>query len=293
MATFAAPAADDRKPIRTFRDLKVWEKAFQLAVDVHRLTRGFPPSTPEALRRGMHESSVAMTTHIAQGHTHSYLKDFLRCLDHSLAALSDLETRVLLARSLDLVPADRPFARHDHVAVGLEPDLQLRFNDARRFGAMELVPAGSEQSHRLLAHLGIEPLAREFRAADLRKLAQGRRAPIKTFIMDARHVVGVGNIYACEALFEASIHPRRSAGRISLVRWQRLAAAVRRILRASIRQGGTTLRDYLNIQGEPGGYRQRLRVYGREDEPCRRCRRPIRRTVLSGRGTFYCPGCQI
>ena len=106
MATFAAPAVEDRKPIRTFRDLKVWEKAFQLAVDVHRLTQSFPPSAPEALRRGMHESSVAMTTHIAQGHTHSYLKDFLRCLDHSLAALSDLETRILLARSLELVPVD-------------------------------------------------------------------------------------------------------------------------------------------------------------------------------------------
>lgn len=116
MPTFAAPAAEDRKPIRTFRDLKVWEKAFQLAVDVHRLTRAFPPSAPEALRRGMHESSVAMTTHIAQGHTHSYLKDFLRCLDHSLAALSDLETRVLLARSLDLVPADHAGRLEERIA---------------------------------------------------------------------------------------------------------------------------------------------------------------------------------
>jgi len=194
---------------------------------------------------------------------------------------------------LELVPAERPFARHDHVVFGLQKGLQLRFNDARRFGVIEVVPAGGESRHRLLAHLGVEPLAKEFSAAYLRALARGRRCPVKTFIMDARHVVGVGNIYACEALFMAGIHPGRAAGRISQARWQELAAAVRRVLRAAIRKGGTTLRDYLNIAGEPGGYRRRLRVYGRQDEPCRRCRRPIKRTVLSGRGTFYCPGCQI
>ena len=106
MATFSPPTTEDRRPIRTFRDLKVWEKAFQLAVDIHHLAGNLPGEAPDALRRGLQESSVAMTTHIAQGHTHSYLKDFLRCLDASLAALSDLETRVLLARSLSLVPAD-------------------------------------------------------------------------------------------------------------------------------------------------------------------------------------------
>ena len=116
MPTFAPPATEDRKPIRTFRDLKVWEKAFNLAVDVHRLTTSFPKETPQALRRGLHESSVAMTTHIAQGHTHSYLKDFLRCLDASLAALSDLETRVLLARSLDLLTPENAQQLEDRIA---------------------------------------------------------------------------------------------------------------------------------------------------------------------------------
>ncbi len=116
MATFAPPATEDRKPIRTFRDLKVWEKAFNLAVDIHRLTTGFPLETPQALRQGLHESSVAMTTHIAQGHTHSYLKDFLRCLDASLAALSDLETRVLLARSLELLSAERSLQFEERIA---------------------------------------------------------------------------------------------------------------------------------------------------------------------------------
>jgi four helix bundle protein len=116
MATYAPPATEDRKPIRTFRDLKVWEKAFNLAVDIHRLTTAFPLETPQALRQGLHESSVAMTTHIAQGHTHSYLKDFLRCLDASLAALSDLETRVLLARSLELLSAERSLQLEERIA---------------------------------------------------------------------------------------------------------------------------------------------------------------------------------
>lgn len=116
MATFAPPATEERKPIRTFRDLKVWEKAFNLAVDIHRMTNGFPEETPQALRQGLHESSVAMTTHIAQGHTHSYLKDFLRCLDASLAALSDLETRVLLARSLEFLSVERSQDIEDRIA---------------------------------------------------------------------------------------------------------------------------------------------------------------------------------
>lgn len=116
MATFAPPATEDRKPIRTFRDLKVWEKAFNLAVDVHRLTTGFPRETPPALCQGLQESSVAMTTHIAQGHTHSYLKDFLRCLDASLAALSDLETRILLARSLDLISRENSLKLEERIA---------------------------------------------------------------------------------------------------------------------------------------------------------------------------------
>ncbi len=104
MATFTSPPTEDRRPIRTFRDLKVWEKAFQLAVDVHQWAAGMTAHAPDSLRHGLQEAAVAMTTHIAQGHTHSYLRDFLRCLDASLAALSDLETRVLLARSLELIP---------------------------------------------------------------------------------------------------------------------------------------------------------------------------------------------
>jgi formamidopyrimidine-DNA glycosylase len=192
-----------------------------------------------------------------------------------------------------IVPARQPYATHDHVALGLNGGQQLRFNDARRFGVVEYLAPRTEPDHRLLRSLGVEPLEGEFNAAHLRAMARGRRCPIKTFIMDARHVVGIGNIYASEALYLAGIHPRRAAGRLSLTRWQRLVTTVRRVLRASIRMGGTTLRDYLNVDGDPGRYRRRLQVYGRQDEPCRRCRRPIRRVVQSGRSTFYCPGCQV
>jgi four helix bundle protein len=120
MATFAPPATEEKKPIRTFRDLKVWEKAFQLALDVHRLTEQFPGQAPPGLPQGMREASVAMTTQIAQGHTHSYIKDFLRCLDESLAALSDLETRILLARSLQYL---------DRIAAS---ELEERIGEVRR-----------------------------------------------------------------------------------------------------------------------------------------------------------------
>jgi len=192
-----------------------------------------------------------------------------------------------------IVPASQPYATHDHVALGLDGGEQLRFNDARRFGVVEYMAPHAEAGHRLLRSLGVEPLEREFTAVHLRTVARGRSCPIKTFIMDARHVVGVGNIYASEALYLAGIHPRRAAGRISPARWQLLVTTVRRILRASIRMGGTTLRDYLNVDGDPGRYRRRLQVYGRQDEPCHRCRRPIRRLVQSGRSTFYCPGCQV
>jgi formamidopyrimidine-DNA glycosylase len=213
--------------------------------------------------------------------------------------LFDLDDRAALlvhlgmTGRLSLVPARQTYALHDHVSLGLDGGQQLRFNDARRFGVVEYLAPESEAQHRLLCSLGVEPLENGFKAEHLQAVARGRRCPVKTFIMDARHVVGVGNIYAAESLYLAGIHPQRAAGRISLARWQRLVTTVRRVLRSSIRMGGTTLRDYFNVDGEPGRYRRRLHVYDRQDEPCRRCQRPIRRIVQSGRSTFYCPGCQV
>jgi four helix bundle protein len=138
MATFAPPATDDRKPIRSFRDLKVWEKAYRLAVDIHRLTRSLPEDAPPALRGGLHEAAVAMTTRIAQGHGHSYVRDFLRCLDHSLAALSDLETRILLSRELGLLDGGAAGRLEDSIAE----IRRMTWGLVNRLRARDASPAG-------------------------------------------------------------------------------------------------------------------------------------------------------
>ncbi len=193
---------------------------------------------------------------------------------------------------LTLEPAAAPAARHEHVAFRLGNGRRLAFRDPRRFGLVLALPTRRLAADPHFAHLGIEPLGPELTGDRLRRLAHGRRGPVKGFLMDGRLVVGVGNIYACEALHRAGIHPRRSVARIAAARWRRLAAAVRATLEQAIAEGGTTLNDFTDGEGRSGYFQVSLRVYGREGEPCRRCGRPIRRLVMAGRSTFYCPGCQ-
>jgi formamidopyrimidine-DNA glycosylase len=146
--------------------------------------------------------------------------------------------------------------------------------------------------HPLFRDLGVEPLSEEFSGTRLRALGAGRRGPVKSFLMNGRLVVGVGNIYASESLYRAGIHPNRSVARVSLERWDRLAAAVRAVLAGAIAEGGTTLNDFANGLGEEGEFQGSLEAYGRESEPCGRCGEPIRRFLQGGRSTYYCPGCQ-
>ncbi|MEO1483753.1 MAG: bifunctional DNA-formamidopyrimidine glycosylase/DNA-(apurinic or apyrimidinic site) lyase [Myxococcota bacterium] len=188
---------------------------------------------------------------------------------------------------------DEPLALHDHVRFVLDDGRELRLNDPRRFGSVDVYRRSDEASHPRLAHLGVEPLEDEFNVAHMMTLAGKTRRPIKNFIMDATKVVGVGNIYASEALFVAGIHPKRAAGRISKERWQALVAAVKSVLEDAICNGGTTLRDFVDGEGTSGSYGGRLRAYGREGERCQRidCG-TIRRTVMVGRSTYYCPRCQ-
>jgi formamidopyrimidine-DNA glycosylase len=193
---------------------------------------------------------------------------------------------------LSLVPRELPLAKHDHVIFALDDGRDLRFNDARRFGLVSLVEAGAEADHPALAGLGVEPLEAAFDGAALYALTRGVARPIKNLIMDGNRLVGVGNIYASESLFRAGIHPAAPAGRLSKPRLVRLARAIRDTLRAAIAQGGTTFRDFSNTGGELGYFSVRLRVYGREGEPCVRCGGRIRRIVQSGRSTFYCGACQ-
>jgi formamidopyrimidine-DNA glycosylase len=189
-----------------------------------------------------------------------------------------------------VLPAATPVGAHDHVDVSLDDGRVLRFTDPRRFGCLLWQAPG--MVHPLLAELGPEPLSDEFSGATLFKAARGKTAAVKTFLMDQAVVVGVGNIYAAEALFEAGIRPTAPAGSVSRARFDRLAAAVKRILGYAIERGGTTLRDFLNADGLPGYFEQELMVYGREGEGCKVCGTALKAQRLGQRASVWCPRCQ-
>jgi len=196
-----------------------------------------------------------------------------------------------MSGSLRVLDPATPLEPHDHYDLLLESGRCLRFNDPRRFGSLHW-SEGDAADHPLLAALGPEPLTSAFNADYLARRARGRRVAIKQFLMDQRVVDGVGNIYASEALYRAGVHPRRAAGRVSGARLAALVEAIRAVLGAAIRAGGTTLRDYVGADGTPGYFRQRLYVYERAGRPCRRCRTPVRHLVQGQRSTYYCPRCQ-
>ncbi len=166
----------------------------------------------------------------------------------------------------------------------------LRYNDPRRFGCFLWLEPG--QQHPLLSHLGPEPLSAEFDGDMLYRRSRGRTGPVKSFIMDGKVVVGVGNIYANEALFLSGIHPKRSAGRISRPRYRRLAEEIKQVLTSAIDQGGTTLKDFVGGDGKPGYFARQLHVYGRAGLPCTSCGTPLRELRLGQRSSVYCVACQ-
>lgn len=196
-----------------------------------------------------------------------------------------------MSGSMRLCSPQLEWRKHDHVGLTLEGGLQLRYHDPRRFGCW-LWTESDPLQHDLLRKLGPEPLGDAFTVEHLARVCAGRKASIKQTIMDAHVVVGVGNIYACEALFMAGIDPRRAAARVSRARLSLLLDAVKAVLAHSIEQGGTTLRDFLREDGSPGYFRQQLQVYDRAGEPCRKCGAPIRRIVLGQRSTCFCQHCQ-
>ncbi len=194
-----------------------------------------------------------------------------------------------MSGSLRLVAPGTPLRLHDHIDFRLEGGVCLRFNDPRRFGSVHWLLPGEPVA--LLDHLGPEPLSGTFDGALLYRRSRGRRGPVKAFIMDGKVVVGVGNIYASEALFMSGIRPDRAAGRISMARYERLAADIKQVLTSAIEQGGTTLRDFVGGDGKPGYFARQLLVYGREGEPCRRCATPLREKRLGQRSSVYCVTC--
>lgn len=181
---------------------------------------------------------------------------------------------------------------HEHVVFRLDDGRELRFADTRRFGFIDVVSDNRLASHPRLRGLGPEPLEEALSGGWLHQVTRGRRKPVKNFVMDTRSIAGIGNIYACEALYRAGINPRRPVRRIGPPGWDRLVHAIRAVLSEAIRAGGTTLRDFLNAEGDVGYFAVALRVYDREGEPCGRCGGRIRRIIQAGRSTFYCPGCQ-
>jgi formamidopyrimidine-DNA glycosylase len=196
-----------------------------------------------------------------------------------------------MSGSLRVVPPQTTFKKHDHVEIAFGAEHRLRLHDPRRFGLM-LWTQDLAEEHPLIRHLGPEPWDPALDSAYLYTLSRGRQAAVKNFIMDGSIVVGVGNIYASEALYRAGVRPNRAAGRVGLARYAHLIDAVRAVLEEALTVGGTTLRDFVKSDGEPGYFRLQLNVYGRTGELCRCERGLIRQIVIGQRSSFYCPLCQ-
>ncbi|MBN1482169.1 bifunctional DNA-formamidopyrimidine glycosylase/DNA-(apurinic or apyrimidinic site) lyase [candidate division KSB1 bacterium] len=193
---------------------------------------------------------------------------------------------------LGLFENSAPIEKHTHVIFQLRERMQVRFRDPRRFGLIEVVPPGQIKSYIRFKNLGVEPLSAAFAVNKVTNVLKKSKKPIKNWIMDAQNIVGVGNIYANEALFFAGIHPTRPAHSLKSDEQRRLVQSVKSVLTTAIKMGGTTLNDFRNARSEPGFFQLELAVYQRSGQACHSCGATIERIVMSGRSTFYCPSCQ-
>jgi formamidopyrimidine-DNA glycosylase len=215
-------------------------------------------------------------------------KYLLVCLENQ----STLVIHLGMSGRLLLLRESLPFEKHDHVIFYFDDQSELRFRDPRRFGLIDVVSEAEFENYPLFAHLGFEPLDSNTRPPALFEYARRLKKPIKNLLMDANFIVGVGNIYANEALFHAGIHPFTPAQQLSLADWQRLHREIRRVLKKALQKGGTTLNDFVNSDGEMGYFQLSLAVYAKEGERCPKCGTKIERVVQVGRSTFFCPRCQ-
>jgi formamidopyrimidine-DNA glycosylase len=244
------------------------------------------------IRRRDLRQPVSETIHQLEGRT---VVRVSRRSKYVLLGIDDGTTLLIhlgMSGSLRVIGPEDVWKKHDHIGVSLANGRQLRFHDPRRFGLVLHLTEADPMTHPLLRDLGPEPLEETFTPEHLKSVCATRSAAIKLVIMDAKNVVGVGNIYASEALFRAGIRPATAAKSLSKPRLAKLVAAIKEVLTDSIREGGTTLRDFLQSDGEPGYFKQRLFVYDRKGEPCRVCETPIRQAVLGQRSTYWCPLCQ-
>lgn len=196
-----------------------------------------------------------------------------------------------MSGSMRILQKGAAVEKHDHVDIVFNNNVLLRYTDPRRFGACLYVPS-DPLKHKLLCNLGPEPFDDAFNAHYLFQLSRGKNTSIKQFIMDGHVVCGVGNIYACEALFKSAIHPTRKAGNVSKKRYLTLVKAIKDILQKAIENGGTTLKDFIQSDGKPGYFKQHLNVYGRKGEVCFTCQKPLKIIKQAQRSTFYCGHCQ-
>lgn len=196
-----------------------------------------------------------------------------------------------MSGSLRIIGTNESVEKHDHFELQFENGLCLRLRDPRRFGCV-IWDKDQPLKHKLLINLGPEPLGKSFNAELLFEKSRKRKISIKQFIMDAKVVVGVGNIYASESLFLAGVHPKRLTGKITKKNASDLTTAIKKILTQAIKQGGTTLKDFISSEGKPGYFQQKLKVYDRKGEPCLKCKKPIKQITQGQRSTFYCPQCQ-
>jgi formamidopyrimidine-DNA glycosylase len=218
---------------------------------------------------------------------------FGRRAKYIFSHLDDQQTLLLhLGMSGRLLFDGPPAGPHEHLTFHFDDASCLRFVDPRRFGMLDLTPTAALQAHPRLAGLGLEPLAPGFDGPTLAAALAGRQTALKLALMDQRVVVGVGNIYACEGLFRARLSPRRTAGHLRPREAARLAEALRTVLLEAIAAGGSSLRDYVQTDGQLGFFQERFAVYGLSGEPCRVCRAPIRRIAQANRTTFFCSHCQ-
>ncbi|WP_166930888.1 bifunctional DNA-formamidopyrimidine glycosylase/DNA-(apurinic or apyrimidinic site) lyase [Rhizomicrobium electricum] len=192
----------------------------------------------------------------------------------------------------DAAPAGAGSGKHDHVVFETDAPARIVFTDPRRFGLMTLVATETLDDDKLFEGLGVEPLSNHFHADYLAAVLEGKKTPIKSALLDQRVIAGIGNIYACEALFRARISPKRLAGKVRAAEIPVLADAIKTVLTEAIAAGGSSLRDYRQADGNLGNFQHRFQVYDREGEPCPSCQGTVKRIVQAGRSTFYCPKCQ-
>lgn len=208
------------------------------------------------------------------------------CDDYALVSHLRMEGRY------GLFPSESPVDKHTHVIFHFADGTELRYNDTRQFGTMHLFPLGEEEIVNPLQKLGLEPLSPEFTFEAFKKRLSKKTTKIKPLLLNQECIVGLGNIYVDESLFGAQIHPERAAGTLTSAELKRLYEAITIVLHGAVAAGGSSIKSYVNGQGEMGMFQQELNVYGRKGQPCPRCSKPIARTVVGGRGTHFCPKCQ-